>query len=329
MSDVREHLMSAAGEPSEGLWRRLWRERRARWCLVVIALFFLAALYGECAYRWYHWRDETPSYQRVHVGERYLPPSLLRHPWDEALRSGQTGGALWRQAAINLARHPLGTDNLGRDVWQRLVQGARIAFQVGIITSLIAIPIGLLLGCLAGYFGGKTDDVIVWLYSTVASMPGLLFTLAIAMVVGKGLLGIYLGIGLTTWVSLCRLIRGEVLKHRERTYVQAAHALGFSHGRILFRHILPNIMHIVIITFSLRFPAAVGTEIFMSFLGIGVQGEPSWGIMISNSRLRLWQGMWWELTFVTLAIFAVVLAFNLLGDALRDKLDPQLRPREG
>jgi peptide/nickel transport system permease protein len=128
-----------------------------------------------------------------------------------------------------------------------------------------------------------------------------------------------------TWTSLCRLIRAEVIKHKERPYVLAARTLGASPLRIMFRHILPNVFHIVIITFSLRFPAAIGTEVFMSFLGIGVQSEPSWGIMISNARLRLWQGMWWEMTFVTLAVFLVVLAFNLVGDALRDALDPRLR----
>ncbi|RKX44811.1 MAG: ABC transporter permease, partial [Verrucomicrobia bacterium] len=209
----------------------------------------------------------------------------------------------------------MGTDGLGRDVMARLVQGVRIAYKVGIITSLIAIPIGVFLGCLAGYFGGRVDDLIVWFYSTVASMPGLLFILAIAMVVGKGLMGIYLGIGLTTWVGICRLVRGEVIKHKEQTYVQAAKALGLGSGRIIARHILPNIMHVIIVTFTLRFPAAVGTEVFMSFLGIGVQGEPSWGLMINSARMRLWQGMWWEMTFVTLAVFLLVLAFNLLGDA--------------
>jgi peptide/nickel transport system permease protein len=212
---------------------------------------------------------------------------------------------------------------------QRTVQGARIAFLVGVVTSLIAIPIGVLLGALAGYFGGWVDDVVVWVYSTVASMPGLLFVLAISMVVGKGLLGVYLGIGLTTWVGLCRLVRGEVMKHRERAYVMAARSLGYGDGRILFRHILPNVFHIIIITFSLRFPAAIGTEVLMSFLGIGVQGEPSWGVMVSNARLRLWQGMWWEMTAVTVAILLVVLAFNLVGDALRDALDPRLKSREG
>ena len=320
-------------QPATGLWADAWRmlvrDRMARACLVVVALFTLCAGYGEAVYRWYQWRDETPPYQRTNLAQRYLPPSFLRQPFAVPPGAAPAWGTRLASGLRNLARHPLGTDNLGRDVLQRLVQGARIAFMVGVVTALIAIPIGLLLGCLAGYCGGWVDDVIVWFYSSVASMPGLLFILAIAMVAGKGLMGVFLGIGLTTWVSLCRLIRGEVLKQRELTYVTAARALGFSDGRILMRHILPNVMHIVIITFSLRFPAAIGTEVFMSFLGIGVQNEPSWGIMINNARLRLWQGVWWEMTFVTLAIFVVVLAFNLLGDALRDALDPKLRTREG
>ena len=143
-------------------------------------------------------------------------------------------------------RDSMGTDGLGRDVMSRLIQGTRIAYKVGIITSLIAIPIGVILGCFAGYFGKRVDDIIVWFYSTVASMPGLLFILAIAMIFkGQGLLGIYLGIGLTTWVGLCRLIRGEVLKHKEQTYVQAANVLGIGSSGIMFKHILPNISHIL------------------------------------------------------------------------------------
>lgn len=283
-------------------WQRLRRSRLAMICLVVVGLYTGLALYAEGVYRWYTFKDVTPPYQTQNLEQQYLPP----------LSQG----------------HVLGTDGLGRDVLQRLLQGTRIAFQVGIITSLIAIPIGVLLGCLAGYFGGRTDDFIVWLYSTFASIPGLLFILAIAMVVGKGLLGVYLGIGLTTWVGLCRLVRGEVIKHKSRPYVSAARALGFGPWRIMFRHILPNIFHVVIVTFTLRFPSAISTEVFMSFLGIGVQGEPSWGVMISNARLRLWHGVWWEMTFVTLAIFGIVLAFNLLGDALRDALDPRLRTRD-
>ncbi len=309
-------------------WQRLKARRGIRICLWILALYTASAFYGEAVYWRSRTRDETPSYQRIDMNEAYQPPSVLNQPFARA-RAEAGPGAGWRavasRTALNLLRHPMGTDNLGRDVMKRLTQGARIAFQVGVITSLIAIPIGVILGCLAGYLGGRVDDVIVWLYSTVASMPGLLFILAISMVVGKGLKGVYLGIGLMTWTSLCRLIRAEVMKHKERPYVLAARTLGAGPFRIMFRHILPNVFHIVIIAFSLRFPAAIGTEVFMSFLGIGVQSEPSWGIMISNARLRLWHGMWWEMTFVTVAVFLVVLAFNLVGDALRDALDPRLR----
>lgn len=266
--------------------------------LAVLAVYLGCALFGEWQYRLARFRDAVPEYNAVNLEERYLPPS---------------------------SAHWLGTDNLGRSVALRLVQGTRIAFHVGVLTSLIALPLGVALGMLGGYFGGKTDSFVVWLSATVASMPGLLFILAIALVAGKGLLGIYLGIGLTTWVGVCRTVRAETMKHASRPYIEAARTLGYSHCRILVRHLLPNIAHIVLIQFSIRFPAAVSTEVFISFLGIGVQGEPSWGVMINNARLRLWQGVWWEMAFTTLAIFVLVLVFNHLADWLRDRLDPALR----
>lgn len=266
--------------------------------LAVLLAFLLAATFGEVQYRVARLRDVTPAYNRVDTSQRYLPPG---------------------------AGHWLGTDNLGRSVALRLTQGARIAFIVGIMTSAIAIPLGVLLGLLGGYFGGKTDSLVLWLCATVASMPGLLFILAISLVFGQGILGIIMGVGLTTWVGVCRTIRAEVIKHRDRAYVQAAKVLGYSPVRIMFRHILPNVAHIILIQFSIRFPSAVSTEVFISFLGIGIQGEPSWGVMINNARLRLWQGIWWEMAFVTLAIFLLVLSFNHLADYLRDRLDPALR----
>ena len=269
-----------------------------RLSLAALALYFAAAVFGEAQYRVARWSDVTPEYNKVDMSARYLPPS--REHW-------------------------LGTDNLGRSVALRLVQGSRIAFHVGIMTSLIAIPIGVILGLLGGYFGGKTDSFVVWITSTVASMPGLLFILAISLVVGKGLAGVYLGIGLTTWVGVCRTIRAEVMKHKSRAYVQAAKTLGYSSTRIMFRHILPNVSHVILVQASLRFPSAVSTEVFISFLGIGVQGEPSWGIMMNNARLRLWQGVWWEMTFVSIAIFILVFSFNTIADHLRDRLDPALR----
>ncbi len=314
-----------ASEP--GVWRKLWRRRSARRCLWVVLAFSLAALYAEAMARWYRRVDRTPPWQQSRLENRYQPPGFQRlfdpNAWlDVALPENPT--ALWRRGVKIVLTHPLGTDNLGRDVLQRTLQGARIAFQVGVLTSLMALPIGVLLGALGGYFGGRTDALVVWFYSTVASMPSILVILAMSMVVGRGLAGVYLGIGLTTWVSVCRLVRAEVMKQREQAYVLAARSLGAGSARILFRHILPNVVHVVIVVFSLRFPVAIGTEVFVSFLGIGVQGEPSWGVMIQGARLRLWQGMWWEMTAVTLCIFAVTLAFNVLGDALRDALDPRL-----
>ena len=313
-------------------WQRLWADKMTRFCIVVILIYTLAALFGECVYRYYNHgfripftslsigEDETPPYNELHMESRYVPPLTTVTFPEKTTAKG---------VVVPPRKHCylLGSDNPGRDVLQRLVQGARIAFHVGIMTSLIAIPLGVLLGCLGGYFGGKIDSAVVWLCATVSAMPGLLFILAIAMIAGKGLFGIYLGIGLTTWVSVCRNIRAEVIKHRDRPYVHAAKVLGYSPLRILFRHILPNVMHLVLISFSIRFPASVGTEVFMSFLGIGVQGEPSWGIMINNARARLWQGIWWELTFVSLAIFLLVFIFNRLADALRDVFDPALRNR--
>jgi peptide/nickel transport system permease protein len=265
-------------------------------CVVVLAVFAITALWAGATQAWYAWHDQPPPWNAQDMAHRYAPPG---------------------------PGHVLGTDGLGRSVALRLAAGSWIAFQVGVVSSAIAIPLGMLLGCLAGYFGGKTDDFVNWLCATFSAIPGLLFVLVLAAIVGKGLLGVFLAIGLTTWIGVCRLVRAEVVRQKALGYVLAAKALGFSDARILFRHILPNVMHLGLVTFTLRFPASIGTEVFLSFLGIGVQDLPSWGLMISSGRLRLWQGAWWELASVTAAIFLVVLAFHLAGDRLRDRLDPR------
>jgi ABC-type dipeptide/oligopeptide/nickel transport system permease subunit len=299
-------------------WRQIRRNKLAMFCLGIIVFYTLVAIYAESVYRYYKWKQQTPAYKAVEFESRFAKPSL---------------------------RHLLGTDSLGRDVFLQVVQGTRVAFTVGIFTSLIAIPIAVVLGALAGYFGKRVDDFIVWVYTVFDSIPGLLFIIAMVIVfrtavqtsrmlqwltsvVDPGLLSVCLGIGLTTWVGLCRLIRGEYIKHRDRQYVLAAKSLGTSSLSIIFRHILPNVLHLVIISFSLRFPGAILTEVVLSYLGVGVQGEPSWGIMISDSKIRLWQGQWSELAGATIAMFFIVLAFNLFGDALRDALDPKLRTAE-
>lgn len=287
------------------LWQIAWRQIRRNWmamfCLGIIVFYAAVACYAEGTYWYYRLAQKPPPYKQVDFNNRFATPSL---------------------------HHPLGTDALGRDVFLQVIQGTRIAFEVGILTSIIAIPIAVLLGALAGYFGKRIDDFVVWLYTVFDSVPYLLFILAVAMVVGKGLVGVCIGIGLTTWVGLCRLLRGEYLKHRDRQYVLAARSLGVGDFAIIFRHILPNVFHLIIISFSLRFPGAILTEVILSYLGVGVQGEPSWGIMISDAKIRLWQGHWYELGGATIAMFFIVLAFNLFGDALRDALDPKLRTAE-
>jgi ABC-type dipeptide/oligopeptide/nickel transport system permease subunit len=223
------------------------------------------------------------------------------------------------------ADHWFGTDIFGRDVLAKVIHGTKIAMSVGLMTAVIAIPIGVILGALAGYFGGWVDDLITWLYTTFSSIPNIMLLISITLILGKGIFAVYIALGATSWVTLCRLIRGEVMKHKEREYVQAAGAIGGGHFRKLFLHILPNVTHIVIINTSLQFQFAIKSEVILSYLGLGVQGEPSWGTMIDDAKLELSRGVWWQLAGATIAMFLVVLAFNLLGDALRDSLDPKLK----
>lgn len=223
------------------------------------------------------------------------------------------------------AEHWFGTDIFGRDVLAKVLRGTQIAMSVGLVAAMIAIPIGVILGALAGYYGGWVDDFITWLYTTFSSIPNIMLLISITMILGKGIFAVYIALGTTSWVTLCRLIRGEVIKHKEREYVQAAGAIGGGHFRKLFLHILPNVTHIIIINTSLQFQFAIKSEVILSYLGLGVQGEPSWGTMIDDAKLELSRGVWWQLAAATTAMFLVVLAFNLLGDALRDSLDPKLK----
>ena len=218
-----------------------------------------------------------------------------------------------------------GTDIFGRSVLTKLIHSTQVAMSVGLVSSLIAIPIGVTLGALAGYFGGWVDEIIVWFYTTVSSIPGIMLLMSIAFILGKGITTVYIALGLTSWVGLTRLIRGEVLKHKSREYVQAADAIGAGHTRKLVKHIIPNVTHIIIIFTSLQFQVAIKSEVILSYLGIGVSGQPSWGTMIDDAKLELARGVWWQLAGATIAMFVVVLAFNILGDALRDALDPKLK----
>jgi peptide/nickel transport system permease protein len=224
--------------------------------------------------------------------------------------------------------HPLGTDLQGVDVLYKTVKGVKTAVVLGTLTAAIYIPVGLLLGVVAGYFGRFVDDAIVYVYSTLACIPGILLLIALMAVMKPGLYKLCLALGVTNWVGLCRLIRGETLKLRESEYVLAARALGASHGHIILRHIVPNVMHIVIITFSLGFSGIVLSEAVLTYLGVGVEpNRISWGQMITSAKMELSRepSVWWQFTAAAAALFLLVLAFNIFGDALRDAMDPRLR----
>lgn len=222
--------------------------------------------------------------------------------------------------------HWFGTDIFGRDVLARAAHGTVTSVIVGVVGAGLSVLIGTFLGALAGYFGGVLDDLIVWFYSTVDTIPYILLLSAFAFLMGPSLGTICLAIGLTSWVGLCRLVRAEFMKHRDRDYVHAAGAIGAGHGRRIFLHILPNTFHVILINFSLSFVSAIKSEVILSYLGLGVEpGTPSWGMMINDAKQELARGIWWNLTAATVFMFFLVLAFNLFNDALREALDPKLK----
>ncbi|MDZ4795120.1 MAG: ABC transporter permease [Bacteroidota bacterium] len=216
----------------------------------------------------------------------------------------------------------LGTDKYGRDILSRIIVGTRVSLSVGLITVIISLSIGLVLGSLAGYFRGRTDDIIMWFINVIWSIPTLLLVFAITLALGKGFWQVFIAVGLTMWVNVARLVRGQVLGVRELEYVEATRALGFSNFRTIVRHIWPNIMGPVMVIAASNFASAIVIEAGLSFLGVGVQPpQPSWGLMIKenynfiitqNPMLALAPGF---------AIMLLVLAFNLLGNGLRDALN--------
>lgn len=311
---------------------RLWREalgelwRRRRLSILVIALYTGVAVLDSVAWI----GGEAPGADAVARHEARSVVDRLLRGTDERSYSAPLAETLFYEDAPLEApgRHLLGTDILGRDVLYRTLKGARVALLIGGFTSLIAIPLALLFGVSAGYFGGRLDDAVFFLMSTLASIPGLLLLIAIVMALGRGTWQVCVALGVTSWVGLCRVSRGETFKLRELDYVQAARALGVSEPRILFRHVLPNLMHLVVITFVLMFSGLVLSEAILAWLGIGVEG--SWGQMIDQARDELSREpvIWWNIAAAGTALFGLILAVNFVGDALRDILDPRTL-REG
>ncbi len=291
-----------------GLWAdaalRLLRDKAAMACFAIIVLYACIAIGSPMVFS--HW---SSAHDYDHRNE---PPS-------------------WH--------YPLGTDALGRSVLQKVFLGAHVSMTVGFMSNVIALPLGMLLGALAGFFGRRIDDFIVWLYTTLASIPGIILLISLKFAFAdkvlfsgtpfeldlSGMAGVYVALGLTSWIGTCRLIRAETMKLKELDYVLAARATGRGGFAIMLHHLVPNLMHIAIINFSLGFVGAISAEVILSFLNLGVQDMPSWGKMINEARMDLVVGRWWELSAAVAATFIIVLAWNIFGDRLRDALDPKLR----
>ncbi len=326
---MTEHVRHGEGPPDTGrpqspparaggrslwsdAWRRLMRSWGARISLAVIVLYALVAV-GGVVYSFVAERhDDVPTFtEMADPDNANEPPSL------------ESVGRL------------LGTDWNGRSVLVKTLLGVKVSMSVGLISNLIAVPLGLLLGVIAGYYGGWIDSVIVWLYTTLMSVPGIILLIALKYAFRDvefwgldlgGIYGIYVALGVISWIGTCRLVRAEVLKVRELDYCLAARSIGAPGFSILFRHVMPNVLHLAIINFSLGFVGAIKSEVILSYLGLGVEvGTPSWGSMINSARLDLFVGRWWELTSAVVAMFALVLALNIFGDRLRDALDPRLK----
>lgn len=218
-----------------------------------------------------------------------------------------------------------GTDHLGRDVLSRILYGARVSMLVGVVAECIVVAIGVPIGALAGYAGGKTDMVLMRLVDVMYAFPRLLFVIMIMSMLGRGLLNIFIAIGLTGWVRIARLTRAQILVLKEREFCEAARALGATHLAIIARHLLPNALTPIIVSLSFGIPEAIFTEAALSFIGVGISPPtPSWGQMVGENQQFI-RSYWHLCVFPALGIATIMLAFTFLGDGLRDALDPQLK----
>jgi len=338
-----------AQQRSEGVWHAAWRRFRAdRVGLVslwIVAAFLLLIALSSLGLVASNWQQE--------VGVPNAPPTLLGPAPPEATAAIEQprgpnvdlsdvdplaprykewdarAAQLKTTETVKAETLPFGGDRLGRDVLAKAVKGSQVSVFVGVLAAVLATLIGTVLGALSGFFGRWIGDALEWLYNVFESIPGILLIFAFAAVFGRGIGTVVLILGLTGWTGLYRQVRAEFLKHGSREYVRAAEAIGASNLSRMFRHILPNVSHVVLVRMSLLVVGFIKAEVILSYLGLGVPvDQVSWGTMLAEAQSELILGHWWQLAAATLFMCVFVTAFSLMADALRDALDPKLRGLE-
>ena len=339
----------AAVERSEGVWAAVWRrfksDRVGLISACVVLAFLLLIILSASGLLAKNWQQE--------VGVANAPPTVLGPRPPEAIGAIEVPKGPnvdlsdidplapkykeWEERAkqfkttetVKAETLPLGGDRLGRDVLAKAIKGTEISVFVGIFAAVVATTIGTVLGAFAGYFGGKIGDFLEWLYNVFEAIPGILLIFAFAAVFGRGIFTVVLILGLTGWTGLYRQVRAEFMKHGGREYVRAAEAIGASNWSRMFKHILPNVSHVILVRMSLLVVGFIKSEVILSYLGLGVGVEDvSWGTMLAEAQSELILGYWWQLAAATVFMAVFVTAFSLLADAVRDALDPKLRGLE-
>jgi peptide/nickel transport system permease protein len=292
------------------VWRQLRRDRLAVAGAVVLVLLLVTALVGKVLTEWLVVFDPT----LVRLPEKLLPPFAPPH----------TASLPADQLPV-LGRYLLGTDDLGRDVFARMLQGSFVSLSIGFVAVSIELAIGVALGGLAGFYGGRVDALIMRFTDVMLCFPTFFLILTVVALLPPSIWNIMVVIGVTSWMGTCRFVRAELMALREQDFVRAARALGLSDARVIFRHMIPNAIAPVLVSATIAVASAILTESALSYLGFGVQPpNASWGNILSDGRAFLFDAPW---LFVVpgVAILAVVLAFNLVGEGLRDALNPRLR----
>ena len=336
-------------ERSEGVWHAAWRRFRTDRIGLLSAIVVIAFLVLILA----SWLGLVAKGWQQEVGVANAPPTFLGPRPPEAVGTIEVPKGPnvdlsavdplapryqeWEERAAKLKTEelpkaetlPLGGDRLGRDVLAKAIKGTEISVFVGIFAALVATGIGTVLGAFSGFFGGKIGDFLEWLYNVFEAIPGILLIFAFAAVFGRGILTVVLILGLTGWTGLYRQVRAEFMKHGGREYVRSAEAIGASAWSRMFKHILPNVSHVILVRMSLLVVGFIKSEVILSYLGLGVGVEDvSWGTMLAEAQSELILGYWWQLAAATLFMAVFVTAFSLLADAVRDALDPKLRGLE-